>query len=213
MKTSTLLSTLVAALALSASTAYASVVDFVGTHPAGTFHNVVDMGHTSIGQTGTLTNWYFTAPFGQITALQTGYIPAHSRIVFTYTGFSTATNAYGYFQGAYNYTSGADNHTGLSFADTTGDYGNTGTLNGVPTPGTALIYATANINDTQIVGTITNRSSTEAVFDLFQWAFLGGSEATATYAVSGVPLPAALPMFSALLMGMFGMRRYTRKTA
>lgn len=213
MKMLRLLSTTFTTVLLLANTAHATVVDFIGTHTPGTIHNAVDMGHTSVGQTGTLYDWYFTVPSGQSTALQTGYIPANSSITFTYNNFSTDTNAYGYAQAAYNYTAGPNNYTGLYFADTTGDHGNTGSVNGVSTIGSALLYATANINDKKIVTTISNYSSVEAVFDLFQWAFLSGTTASATYAVSSVPLPATLPMFAMVVMGLFGVKRFRRKKA
>lgn len=203
-------------LLTSAHTAHADIISYTGTHTIGDIHNQIDMGHTHIGQSGTLNNWFFTLPSGQSTGQQTGYIPAMSSITFTFTYNASTTSIYGYMDGAYNFSDGPNNYSGWAYADTVIIDGNIGTINGISTPGTALVLATANLTGTTITSTFINNSSVDAIFNLFQVAFLNGGTAKGSYNVaslSAVPLPAALPMFASLLMGMFGFSRFkNRKT-
>lgn len=198
--------------------ANAAVVDFDGAH--------VDMGAVDYGQTGTITNIYqelFTLPpqvVGGGSAY--GFLPSNARITFTYTFDGLDDGALRSY-GAYDFISGGDRFQGNAVEQTpTVDAGggfssSSATINGAAS--SPLIFATADLSvlpSGTSVGTtsITNLSSSFASYESLFTGLLRQvppGVGKAVYAVSVVPLPAALPMFLSLLAGFLGYGRYSRK--
>lgn len=214
MKFTTIAATV--AFAAFSSAAYADITptNFSGSN--------VSMSQVHAGQFGTITNLYqslFSVPPNTVGKGQIfGFLPSNLTITFSYT-FDGLVD--GNLQGnsQYNYFQGGDHYTGSASADS--DTGSTskGFINGVASA--PLIFATAGLNVVNpgiSTGTVTfiNKSSS---FESFESIFTGllrlspHAIGSATYAVSSIPLPAALPMFATVLAGMFGFARSRKRKA
>lgn len=210
--------TLVASAAFAVSTAalssaaLAGQVDFSGS--------TVNMNAVEVGQFGTISNLYqtlFTLPPNVVgTGSIFGFLPSFAQITFSYsfTGLSQ-----GNLKGntSYNYFVGADQFEGGATTNTSGATTSSGTINNVNSA--PLVFASSGLN-IQNPGTSTGSvtfTNTSASFAQFQSIFTGllamspSSIGSATYAVSSIPLPAALPMFATLMASMFGFARFGRK--
>jgi len=197
----------IATLLLTAE-AQADIVNFTGTNK--------NMGTVQSGQTGTLFNNYtlITIPFtGGLKAAASrafGVLPSASKITFTYSLASLTNVTYLRDSANYSYIQGGDLFAGNAADSTATPATATGTINaGASAP---LVFATANIAGNVGTTTISNYSGGFANFSTLFAGFLRGNP-TLTYAVSSVPLPAALPMFSALFAGMFAFARKRRNAA
>ncbi len=217
MKIRTLLASALAAFLSLAATnaAHATVVDFSGSN--------VNMGTVDYGQSGTITDIYaalFSLPpnvVGQGEAY--GFLPANSKITFTYTLTGLHQGSLQSY-GSYSYIDGGLLYDGSTLSDTAGPVNvDVGTIDG--SPSLPLVLSTANLTvvdpgTSTGTTTITNNSNS---FAQFQTMFLGILQGLPPgvgiihYNVSAIPLPAALPMFGALLASMFGFARFRRKNA
>lgn len=186
-------------------TANAEEVNFSGSS--------VNMGSVHVGQYGTISNIYnalFSLPPNVVGSGEAfGFLGHNAKITFTYTLNGLVDGQLqGY--GTYDHILGGDHYQGSGIADSDGNNSASGTINGIAS--TPLVLATANLslgNPSNGVVTIVN---TSGAFASFQSVFFGiltaiGSSGSINYVVSSVPLPAALPMFGALLAGMFGISR------
>ncbi|MBY0407629.1 MAG: hypothetical protein K2Q01_08045 [Rickettsiales bacterium] len=189
------------------SPAAAFVVNYTGTNK--------NMGTVAAGQTGTLNNNFtsvtipFTGGLRFRTSFAYGLLPAYSKITFTYS-LANLQSTTGLNTGAlYNYELGGDDYAGVAFANRTVNTA-VGTING--SAAAPLVFASANLTGNTATTSILNTSAGFAAFETFFSGFLRGSP-NLTYAVSAVPLPAALPMFAAALAGMFGFARKRRVRA
>ena len=204
----------VAFFAVSASSAFAGPCDapnYCGSN--------VDMGQVAVGQSGTITNIYsalFSLPPNVIgSGVTYGLLPTNAQITFNYS-FTGLTGGQLTSYSNYNYTNAGNLYQGSSTGDSFSGNNAVGTTNGIASA--PLVLATANlnvVNPGNSTGTvrITNLTNT---FQQFQSAFFGALSqfpagvGTITYNVSSVPLPAALPMFTALLASVFGFARFNR---
>jgi len=116
------------------------------------------------------------------------YLKPHSEISFTYTFPGLFANSAG-TDGLYNYQ-----------PDARGPNTPPGPPNGGG-PSSPITFAAAGIGSNTATITVTNNSDGGVNID----------DTTHTPHVSAVPLPATLPMFSALLAGMFGVARLGRQ--
>ena len=210
MKISALIAS--AALVLATfGTANADEVNYTGSS--------VNMGTVSLGQFGTITNIYqalFTLPPNVVGSGEAfGFLPHNAKITFSYTLNGLVDGQLqGY--GSYNHTLGGDLYQGSSVADSDGSTTSTGTING--SASTPLVLSTANLtvgNPSLGTVTITNISGALASFQSLFFGVLNAASNSGSinYVVSSVPLPAALPMFGALLAGMFGFSRRRKQVA
>ena len=214
MKFSTLAAT--AAFALVSTTASADVLptDFTGSN--------VSMSAVHTGQFGTISNLYqtlFSAPPNVVGGGSIfGFLPSNTSITFSYsfTGLA-AGNLQG--NGDYHYTLGGNTYSGTGSADSQLGSTSTGFTNGVASA--PLVFATAGLTVTDpgtSHGTVTF-TNTSSSFENFETIFTGllhispAAIGSATYAVSSIPLPAAAPMFGALIAGMFGFARSRKRKA
>ena len=202
------LSSLIAGTALllfsSFSAASADEVNYSGSS--------VNMGQASVGQFGTISNIYdalFLLPPNVVGSGETfGFLPHNAKITFSYTLDGLVD---GQLQGysTYDHHIGGDHYQGSALADSDGTYSSSGSING--SPSASLVMSTANLNlGDPSTGTVTI-TNTSGAFAAFQSLFFGvlnaaNNSGSINYAVSAVPLPAALPMFAALLAGMFGFK-------
>ena len=189
---------------LAAGTAQASVVNFSGAN--------VDMGTLAVGQSGTIANNYTSTsvgPYSFENGNDFGFLPTNSSVTFTYT-FSNLVAASMHSYGSYNYTSGGLTYIGSSSAYSNGSTTSVGSTNGVSSA--PLTFASANVGTSTGSTTITNTSGSLAqIQSLFSALFSStGHLVSVTYNVSSVPLPASMPLFAAVLAGLFGMS-YLRK--
>ncbi|NBO19443.1 MAG: hypothetical protein EBV03_09510 [Proteobacteria bacterium] len=182
----------------------ADMVDFDGPS--------VDMGFTSVGQYGHITNFQTDLGLSD----HWGKIPAKSKIIFTYSFSGTAADLAPYTvsaSGEYDYTEGGDEYYGgaYQYGVFKRPYGG-----GHPFPygfkngdsDVPLVFATAYVNGTYATTTITNVSNAFADF-YSAMEMDGATDGTLNYSVVSAlatPLPAAFPMFSAALAGLFGLR-------
>ena len=228
----------IASTIATSTAANAFVVDFDGNNfiQPGVFDIVkVNMGNVQVGQTGTINNFYVDNPytgFGFADSQVIGNINGHSKMTLNYsiTGLQTQqivppfgltktalseSTDYEYFN--VNGPHGVGYYAGGSQVSTLGTSNNYSVFNA--TNVAQLIFATANlVIDTQGVSTgsltITNNSPFVAAFNNF---FIGiltqrANSGTLTYnVVSTVPLPASLPMFAAVIGGMFGLSRFRKR--
>lgn len=203
-----------AAFAVAASSANATVVNFSGSS--------VNMGTVEIGQTGTITDLYqtlFTLPPNVVGGGNVfGFLPSNAKIVFSYT-FTGLKDGVLLDYSSYNYNSGGDVYAGSATGHSQDGNAASGTINGIASA--PLVFANANLTvvdpgTSTGTTTIINTSGAFAQFESLFFGLLSLSPlgvGSATYAVSAVPLPAALPMFAAALACLFGFSRARRKKA
>lgn len=212
--------TLCATAAFAASTVAVSSAAFAG--PVDYSGSSVNMSTVSIGQFGTITDLYktlFSIPPNQIGGGAIyGLLPQNAKITFSYTFTGLIDGNLG-GNTSYHYNNGGNVFDGSAHADSTGTHYSAGTVNGVNSA--PLVFAAANLNvvnpgtstgSVSFINVGSNFASFEAIFSGFLTSTPRGV-GSATYAVSSIPLPAALPMFASLLAGMFGFARFGRKKA
>jgi len=197
-----------ACLGLISASAHATVINFSGAH--------VNMGNVDYGQTGTISNLYqtlFTLPPHIVGGGDAyGFLPANAKITFSYT-FTGLEDGQLQSYSSYNYNQGGSQYFGSATADTKSFGTAVGSVNGLPSA--PLVFASANLNVVNpgtSTGTTTlfNTTSTMVQFQTLFFGLLNASPrgiGSATYAVSSIPLPAALPMFLALIGGFAGFSR------
>ncbi|NBO18743.1 MAG: hypothetical protein EBV03_05840 [Proteobacteria bacterium] len=178
------------------------------------------MGTLTAGQFGSIS---YTKP-GATLHITNSYMAAKTQVVFSYT-FSGAlkNNAQLKTIAGYDFMFGGNHYKGdaTSIRNTpplTGLNGDTanGTINGVASA--PLVLATANLVKGQTTGsfTVTNNSWGIAGFISTLRLLVGNpSISSLTYNVTSLatPLPAALPMFGALIGGMFVSRKRRKALA
>ncbi|MBY0407992.1 MAG: hypothetical protein K2Q01_09890, partial [Rickettsiales bacterium] len=182
------------ALTVSATAAHADVIDFSGSN--------VNMNAVHVGQSGTITNLYqtlFTLPPNVVGSGNIfGFLPSNSMITFSYT-FTGLVD--GVLEGNTNYSYNNGNlFEGSAYANSqTGFAGSQGFINGVSSAPLAFAAANLNVvNPGTSTGTVRFWNTSDA-FSQFSSLFSGLLTASprgvgsATYAVSSIPLPAALP--------------------
>jgi hypothetical protein len=191
-----------ACLGLISTSAHATVINFSGAH--------VNMGNVDYGQTGAITNLYqtlFTLPPHIIGGGDAyGFLPANAKITFSYT-FTGLEDGQLQSYSSYNYKQGGNQYFGSATADTKSFGTAVGTVNGLPSA--PLVFASADLNvvnpgTSTGTTTIFNTTSAMVQFESLFFGLLNASPrgvGSATYAVSSIPLPAALPMFLALIGG------------
>ena len=182
----------------------------------------VTMGTVHDGQYGTISDLYqslFTVPPNAVGGGSIfGYLPSNTAITFSYSFTGLAA---GNLQANsdYNYTLGGNTYNGTGSADSQLGSTATGFTNGVASA--PLVFATAGLTVTDpgtSHGTVTF-TNTSSSFENFESIFTGllhtspAAIGSATYAVSSIPLPAAAPMFGALIAGMFGFARSRKRKA
>lgn len=180
----------------------------------------VNMSNVQVGQFGTITNIYetlFTIPPNEAGSGEAyGFLPSNTQITLNYTlnGLVDGT-IQGY--GSYNYNAGGNSFFGSALADSDGTSNSEGTINGIAS--LPLVATTADLalgDPTTGTITITNTSGSFASFQALFFgvlALIPPSSGSISYAVSAVPLPAALPLFGAMIAGLFGFARARRKGA
>lgn len=198
------------AAALVSTSASADEVNFSGSS--------VNMGTVAVGQYGTISNIYqtlFTLPPNVIGSGDAyGFLPKNAKITFTYNIAGLIDGkVQGY--GSYNYNQAGNSYMGSAIADSTGYSYHEGSINGGAS--TPLVTAAANLTyGNPSIGTVvvTNTSDSLAQFQSLFFGILNGASLSSgfiNYVVSAVPLPAALPMFGAMLASVFGVARFRRK--
>jgi hypothetical protein len=191
---------------ISASSVQALVVDYSGSN--------VNMGTVVAGQSGAITNNFSGFSFGGGVLGSNnayGFLPTNTQITFSYS-FSPATaggNLMGY--GSYDYIQSSVHYNGSSNSETSTGTTTVGYTNGIAS--SPLVFATANLSSLSGTTTITNLSSGIAQFQSLFYGLLSSTNgiSSLTYNVSSVPLPAALPMFGALIASMFGFRHFRKQ--
>ncbi len=190
---------------LGASSAQASIVNYDGQNIA--------MGILYAGQSGSITHNFSSTNIPHsgglhfVSSLDGGRLSGMTSISFTYT-LPLLTTGTSRAAGLYSYSDGVDTLSGFSNANSNGVSNVVGLING--SPALALVLATANLGNNTARTTITNYGTGNAVFESIFTGFLRGAPGV-TYAVSAVPLPAALPMFAALMAGMYGFAARRRR--
>ena len=193
---------MVLGLFVASEKADAAVVNYSG--------QTVDMGGVSIGQTGTITSAYGTSLF--VNNIQ-GLLPSNSIITFTYNFggdlLSGSLNA----GSSYSFLLDGDSYNGGALDQAPGDiYYSFGSVNG--TPSDSLVMASAQIDAGTDSGMtrITNTSGGVASYaSVFTGLITGSGTLTIDYAVTAVPLPAALPLFGAGISALAGFGLWRRK--
>ena len=191
---------ILAGAVFSAGPSQASVIDFSGP--------MTNMGTVASGQTGTISNNFMgttSGPYLFGTGSDYGFLPSDSEITFTYT-FSNLTAAVMNGYDSYQYTTGPSTFSGSSAASSGSPTTSVGYTNmAVSAP---LVLAAANVSSDLTQGTASFVNNSAGVSQ-FQTTFAGlfsngGHLVSVNYAVSSVPLPAALPLFATVLVGMAG---------
>jgi len=173
----------------------ATVVDYYGAD--------FDMGEVEIGQTGTITNDYYKRSSSYINAAY-GLLPSNSMIRFDYTltGVSLGTLEVG--MASYEYKGRDDYYTGSAYANSNGSSEAFGFVNGISS--TPLVLATANMTSPSTGYIIIKNYASEAAdfLAMIMGILSLGGQVAATYAVTEIPLPAALPLFGLGLAALTG---------
>lgn len=157
----------------------------------------VDLGALSLGDSDTLS---INGGFGNAVISQiSGSLPDNSMVTFTYSFDGLLTAGTLGSGGSYTYTSGGNYYEGFAAAlHTLGSPATSaegGSVAGVPS--TALAFATAQIDSPMSATAIIKNFSAGAVdfMNLFVGIVQGSTNFEVSYVVSGVPVPAALPLF------------------
>lgn len=216
-------SVLFAAVAISG--VFASSVSYAGPDFSGSNNN---MGFLSIGNSGTITNIYqglYSIPPNEVaSSINYGYIPRNSQINFTYHltsgiigGATSATSNYNYVNNGNQYNGSSVNVSGQ--APIQGGF-----VNGVA--GVSQVFASAYYTPGQNLSatgstrisnytqrTLENPLGYQYFSSTLFAVLLSNPQATGyiTYAVTSLPLPAALPMLATAVAGLFGFARKQRK--
>lgn len=185
---------------LSPSSASAVVIDYSGFN--------IGMGNVSVGQTGTI----HAGHLGNLIVNQiTGTLPSNSMITFSYD-FAGDIDWAALLTGAgYSYTDGGHNYAGYSIEIPPGPVSfGYGEVDGFPS--TPLAVASAQIDFSANTASVVIKNFSAGVanyVNLFLGSVLRNQSLEIAYAVSAVPLPAALPMFALGLGALagFGARR------
>lgn len=191
-------------LAISATPASATVVDYSG--------NFVDMTPTplEIGQSGTITS---TSPgFGStVFSLITGSLPANSMVTFSYNFSGTILSGLLNASGGYSYIDGGVAHAGYTTASAPGGFGFSASFED-GTPVAPLALSSAQIDSTSTATVVIKNLSAGALSyaSSLMASVFGSKNFTVAYNVSAVPVPAALPLFG-LGLGAIAAMRARRK--
>jgi hypothetical protein len=170
--------------------------------------SIVNLGTVNPGESGSLPGNYSNLMSGA-----SGFIQSNSIITFTYT--FNPSPVFGSLIGNGSYGTPVDYQYGESTAIAGGAPVSTGYTGGIAS--TPLVFATANLttlgNTTTGVVTVSNFSNVLASFSSLFFGLLGSPSGiqTLTYNVSAVPLPAALPLFGALIASLFGFRHFRKQ--
>ncbi len=189
---------------LSPSPASAVVVDYSGFN--------IGMGNVSVGQTGTI----HADHLGNLIVNQiTGTLPSNSMITFSYGFAGDIDWAALLTSTGYAYTDGGHDYAGYSIEIPPGPVSfSYGQVDGFPS--TALAVASAQIDFSTNTASVIIKNFSAGVanyVNLFLGSVLGNQNLEIAYAVSAVPLPAALPMFALGLGALAGLgARRKRKT-
>ncbi len=190
-----------------ASPAQASIIDF----PDGGFD--INMGTVQAGQHGRITSEGDFSNFDTLILME-GDMPTNTKITFSYTSnvpfdvinagwpefMSTCIRAEGKYSGRIG------NVEYYGEARHTNDYNDANSDTQI-VDSRALVFAAANFTDSQhAVMEIVNKSPLTAHFQSIILQY-GRNSGLITYNVSAVPLPAALPLFGAGLLGLVGIRK------
>ncbi|MDE1900881.1 MAG: hypothetical protein KGI37_04445 [Alphaproteobacteria bacterium] len=171
--------------------ARASTVDYTGTQ--------YDAGTVSAGQSGTISTTTSTQNGITMHDLLSGYLPADSEIIFTYTLPSTLqadTSLYAY--------AAQGQHNASATATVTQGHGSSVSSSS----NSLIVLASANF-DSKKSGTTTiiNNSSTAAFFSSVLESAANYKNLIVTYTVqslAAVPLPGSMVLFAAALVALFG---------
>ncbi len=192
------------------SPAGAATVDFTGHHD--------NMGMVAAGDTGAVDTYTFFGDGGWKYDYVQGLLPSNTAITFTYT-FLSSLGTWDYVQGDAAYRDGSTRYrTGV---DSNGWSRNQEAFAGHGFHNTSdvldvIVYAIMADDKKSATVTITNLANVAANFDSYflSYDWFRCKKVGATYAVSNVPLPAALPLFGLGLAGLAGYRhRKNRKAA
>ncbi len=164
-----------------------------------------DAGSTpQTNNTGTLPTFVYD--------IASGFIPANSKITFKYSLSGIAPGASLLVSmGSYDYELGGHRYTGSATATSGSAPTGVGFVDGASSA--QLVFASANLSPDLSGGitTITNLSKGLVNFTMqFIGSLLPAGTTLASYSVSAVPLPAALPLFGFGLAGLAGVSRFRR---
>jgi len=198
-----------------ATPAQALVVNYNGVN--------INMGTIDIGQTGTIFENLALYPLINDdlgVALAFGYMPTNSMIKFTYTFTGLLNNPTNALTSSisYNYLLGGKTYKGFSNGDSlisSGPFGpgvisQGGSINGNSTgpAGVSQVFATAALpNLTNGNTSVANYAKGQQEFNTVLLGYFNTSPpgtVTITYNVTGLPLPASLPMMLLAIGGLFG---------
>ncbi|MFA6280306.1 MAG: VPLPA-CTERM sorting domain-containing protein [Bdellovibrionales bacterium] len=187
----------------SAAPAQAATIDFTGNHDY--------MGLVDAGNTGTIATNTFAGDGGFKYDNVSGLLPSNTAITFSYT-FLGSLGQWDYVQGnasykeaPYRYRVGADSNGWTLNQEAFRHHGFHDTSD------TLDVSVSANMEGDKQTATviITNLANVAANFDSYflSYRWMREGRVATTYAVSSVPLPAALPLFGLGLAGLAGYRR------
>lgn len=193
-----------------ASPAQAATADFIGAH--------YNMGMVSVGDAGSIDTNTFIGVGGLKYDYAYGLLPSNTAITFSYS-FLNNIGKWDYVQGDASYKDGSTRYR--VGADSNGWTRNQEAFAGHGFHNTSdvldvIVSAIMADDKKSATVTITNLAAVAANFDSYflSYNWLRCKKVLTTYAVSNVPLPAALPLFGLGLAGLAGYRyRKNRKTA
>jgi hypothetical protein len=186
------------------SPASAVVVDYSGFN--------INMGNVAIGQTGTIDADHLG---NLIVNRITGTLPSNSMITFSYN-FAGDIDWGALLSGVgYSYTDAGHNYAGYSIEIPPGPVSfSYGEVDGFPSTALAVASAQIDFSNNKASVIIKNFSSGVANYvSLFLGSVLRNQDLEIAYAVSAVPLPAALPMFALGLGALVGLGARRKRKA
>lgn len=195
MKKHSLLAAALATTLLTAMSVPAHAV-VITANPSGN----TDIGTVTNGETGTVTG--YTPSSGYLTTSTTVNLPSDTEITLDYS-FS-GVSSLGSLADTYSFVSGGNTYTGS--ATSTYVSGVAGLEPGNSTVPTPLVFASANLPSLSsgTVQIVNDSSGTIQFTNLFSGLFTSGLITSIKFGVSAVPLPPALSLFGAGLLGLLG---------
>jgi len=205
--------------------AYASIIDFSGPF--------INIGNVTLNQSGIISDFFLTGytppppsynppvggpPIGPNEGVVLGNLPAFSEITFSYTLPGLTNQGLLSSGGNVTFSVGEGQSSATAYPDGSGTSNTSGYINSIPinTTETILVLASASfgtLNGSTIIGSTSIVNNTPGIATFSSVVNFGSllpisTEGTAlSYSVFAVPLPATLPMFAALILGMFGLNR------
>lgn len=180
---------------------------------AASIFNSTDLGTLSLGQSGTTNIVNVGGTSSVVHDFVEGAIPANSMITFTYS-FAGVSDKGPYSltgDGTYDYTHGTTPYSGWVHTNSHGGDSWGAKVNG-GNSSEQLAFATAALAGNLTGGTVTFNNLSKGLM-WFSAEFLGkimNGYSEASWKVSAVPLPAALPLFGAGLLGLAGLGRFRK---